>query len=225
MKWNLVVFDDQIENIECLKEVLGEGFNVVGCQDVTTFPQVLGRIQAHALLVDVHMPVIDGHALFQKIAAHPVYNGCPVFFISGDPSDEVKLKSYQEGAMDFFSRTIRPEEMVIRLSNKIRFFVERSTNLGLGNLEIDASSMKAAIAGKTIDLTLLELRLLSHVVRSYPRSLSRTELIEKIWGSDPVKPGTINTHLTNLKPKLEPWDYVIKVRDDSILILGKTAKA
>ncbi len=222
MKWNLVIFDDEPQNIECFKLMLANDFHVFGCQEVTKFPDVLDRVYAHALLVDVHMPAIDGHSLFQKILAHPHYNGCPVFFISGDPSDEVKLKSYQEGAMDFFHRTIGYEELVVRLTNKIRFFVDRSASLELGNLEIDATTMRALIAGMPIDLTLLELRLLSHVVRAFPRSLGRQELIEKIWGRDTVKPGTINTHLTNLKPKLEAWDYLIRVREDNILVIQKS---
>ena len=155
MKWNLVIFDDELHNIDFFKQILADEFHVIGCQDVTQFPDVLERVYPHALLVDVHMPIIDGHALLQKILVHPNYNGCPVFFISGDPSDDVKLKSYQEGAMDFFHRTIGHEELIVRLKNKIRFFIDRSTRLELGNLDIDATTMRALIGGVPIDLTLL----------------------------------------------------------------------
>ncbi len=222
MKWNLVVFDDEPNSIENFEQTLAGDFHVFGCQDPSKFSAVLERVYPHALLVDVHLPAINGHTLLQHILAHPKYNGCPVFFISADPSDEVKLKSYQEGAMDFFHRTIGREELVLRITNKIRYFVDRSTTLELGNLDIDATTLRASISGSPIDLTLLELRLLSHIVRAFPRSLGREELIEKIWGRDPVKPGTINTHLTNLKPKLEAWDYLIRVRADNILLIQKS---
>ncbi len=222
MKWNLVVIDDKRHNIEFFEQILADDFYVFGLQDETKFPELLERVYPHALLMDVHMPIIDGHSLYQRILSHPHYNGCPVFFISGDPSDEVKLKAYQEGAMDFFHRSIGYEELVVRLTNKIRFFVDRSTSLELGNLDLDATTMRASLSGTSVDLTLLELRLLSHIVRAFPRNLSRQELIEKIWGLDPVKPGTINTHLTNLKSKLEAWDYIIKVREENLLLIQKS---
>jgi DNA-binding response OmpR family regulator len=81
--------------------------------------------------------------------------------------------------------------------------------------------MKATITGKNLDLTLLELRMLSHIMREFPNSLTRIELIEKVWGNTTVKPGTINTHLTNLKPKIESWSHQIKVRDENVLVQKK----
>lgn len=218
MKWTLIYFDDQIQNIEAMKELLSDEFVVIGSLDATTFPAILEEYNPHVILLDVHMPVLDGHALFKKITAHPLYNGCPVIFISGDQSDENKIKSFSGGAIDFLARDLKTEELVARLKNKIKFFLDRSTVLHLGNLEVDVMSMRATIDSQTLDLTLLELRMLSSILRHYPRPLTRIELIQKVWGRDSVKPGTVNTHLTNLKPKIEAWDHQIKVREENILV-------
>ncbi|HXH29731.1 MAG TPA: response regulator transcription factor [Bacteriovoracaceae bacterium] len=221
MKWTLIYFDDQIQNIECFKELLAADFNVIGCLDATQFNSVMLENHPHAFLLDVHMPVLDGHALYQKINSHPLYNGCPIIFISGDQSDENKLKSFQEGGIDFLPRDLKSEETVARLSNKIRFYLERSTKLELGNLRIDVEAFLVTINLKPIDFTLLEMRILSNLLRSYPKPLTRAQLIFRVWENETVKPGTINTHLTNLRPKIEAWDYIIKVREDNILILKK----
>jgi two-component system OmpR family response regulator len=221
MKWTLVYFDDQVQNIEAFKELLSEKFEVIGCNDVTSFPRILEEYNPHAFLLDVHMPIMDGHTLYKNISEHPLYNGCPVIFISGDQSDENRLKSYNEGAVDFLPRDIKTEEIILRLTNKIKFYLQMSTSLELGNMNIDVRTMKSEIAGKNIDLTLLELRMLSHIMRTFPGSLTRTELIEKVWGTTSVKPGTINTHLTNLKPKIESWSHLIKVRDENVLVQKK----
>ena len=221
MKWTLIYFDDQIQNIECMKELLAEDFNVVGSHDVTKFPQVLEENNPHIILLDVHMPVMDGHALYQKITNHPLYNDCPIIFISGDQSDENKIKSLTGGAVDFLSRDLMSEELIARLKNKVKFFVDRSTSLSLGNLMVDVRSMKATIDDKVLDLTLLELRMLSSILRYFPKTLSRSEMIQKVWDGTTVKPGTVNTHLTNLKPKIEKWDHQIKVREENILVQKK----
>lgn len=222
MKWNLAYFDDQVQNIEAFSEFLSDKFHVVGCSDATKYSQVLEDNHLHAILMDVHMPILDGHELYKKITEHPLYNGCPVIFISGDESDENKLKSFIGGGVDFFPRTLKIEEIAIRIENKVKFFLQMSTNLELGNLGLDVRTMKATIDGNTIDLTLLELRILSHLLRAFPKTLSRLELIERVWGNVSVKPGTINTHLTNLKPKVDRWDHQIKVREENILIQRKS---
>jgi two-component system OmpR family response regulator len=113
------------------------------------------------------------------------------------------------------------EEIVARITNNIRFFLKNTTDLELGNLKLDMKSMKVTLNKEQVDLTLLEMRMLSHLLRAHPHTMTRTELIKRIWGNDTVKPGTINTHLTNLRPKIELWDHAIKVRDENILFVKK----
>lgn len=221
MKWTLVYFDDQIQNIEVWKDLLEDNFNVIGCHDANSYQMVMKENHPHAFMLDVHMPVLDGHALYKKITEHPLYNGCPIFFISGDISDETKIRSYESGAVDFLSRDLPVEEIILRLSSKIKFYLQTSTVLELGNLRIDVQSLKTTIDDKTIDLTLLEMRLLGILLRSFPQTITRTEVIRKIWGDEVVKPGTINTHVANLRPKIEKWNHGIKIREDNILIQPK----
>ena len=221
MKWSLVYFDDQIQNIEVYKELLEDDFTVVGCNDVRQFERILQDYHPHAYMLDVHMPIMDGHALYKKITEHPLYNGCPIFFISGDNSDENKIRSYESGAVDFIPRDMNAEEIILRLSNKVRFYLQMSTVLELGNLRIDVQSLKITLQGQPIELTLLEMRLLGILLRAFPQVISRNEVIKRIWGDEPVKPGTINTHITNLRPKIEKWDHMIKIREDNIIIQPK----
>ncbi len=218
MKLTLVYFDDQIQNIEVWKDLLEEKFNVVGCNDASKYAMVLKENHPQAFLLDVHMPGMDGHTLYKKITEHPLYNGCPIFFISGDISDETKIRAYESGAVDFLPRDLAVEEIILRLSNKIKFYLQSSSVLELGNLRIDVKSLRTTINNVSIDLTLLEMRLLGIFLRAFPQAITRTEVIRKIWGDEAVKPGTINTHVTNLRPKIEQWNHGIKIREDQILI-------
>ncbi len=223
MKWTLIYFDDQVQNIDAFKELLSEKFHVFGCHDVTNFPQLLEQHNPHIILLDVHMPILDGHMLYNKISEHPLYNGCPFVFISGDHSEENKIRSFENGGIDFLPRDLQAEEIIVRLTNKVKFFLQMSTSLELGNLLVDVKTMKASVYDRNIDLTLLELRMLSHILRAHPMKMTRQELIQKVWGNDSVKPGTINTHLTNLKPKVDSWDHQIKIRDESIIVQRKSS--
>ncbi len=219
MKWTLIYIDDQIDNIECFSELLADKFNVLGSTNVNDCDSLITDNFPHAILLDVHMPQKNGYTLYQEIISHPLYNKCPIFFISGDPSDEIKIRSFQEGGVDFLPRDIKGEEMIIRLSNKICAFLQMATKLKLGNLSLDFESLKAQIDDRNIDLTLLEFRLLGTILRAFPQKVARQDLILKVWGNAPIKPGTVNTHLTNLKPKIAEWNYQTKVREDFVILL------
>ncbi len=221
MKWTVLYFDDQIQNIEVYKELLEEEFEVIGCNDALRYDSLLLENNPHAILLDVHMPILDGHELYKKIIAHPRYNDCPVFFISGDISDENIVRSYKSGGIDFLSRDMRSDELILRLSSRIKLNQKMSTRLGLGNLFLDMESLELTIGNEVQSITMLEMRILGVLLRSFPAILSRSNMIKKIWGEEIVKPGTVNTHLTNLKPKIERWDHQIRIKDDQILILKK----
>lgn len=221
MKLTLVYFDDQIQNIEVWKDLLEDNYNVIGCNDALKYPVMLKDNHPHAFLLDVHMPVMDGHTLYKKITEHPLYNGCPIFFISGDVSDENKIRAYESGAVDFLPRDLSVQEIILRIHNKIKFYLQSSSVLELGNLRIDVQSLRTTINNVSVDLTLLEMRLLGIFLRAFPQAITRTEVIRKIWGDEAVKPGTINTHVTNLRPKIEQWNHGIKIREDQILIQPK----
>lgn len=221
LRWTLIYCDDQVQNIEVFKELLEENFNVIGCQDASKCSGMLKDFHPHAFLLDVHMPGKGGLDVYKEIIENPLYNGCPVFFISGDVSDETRIRALESGAVDFISREIRSDELILRLSNKIKMYLNVSTVLELGNLRIDVRSLRTTIDNSNVDLTLLEMRILGFLLRAFPQSITRDEVKKKIWGSEPVKDGTINTHLTNLRPKISDWTYSVKTRENQIFVQPK----
>ncbi len=221
MRWNVIYFDDQPEAIKCYEDVLSKQFNIIGEMDPSRYSVALKKTNAHALIIDIHMPLMNGFILYEKIKNDPDYNGCPILFISGDVSDENKFKFFQSSAVDFLSRDLSPEELILRLSNKIRFYLQTSMKLELGNLTVDVSNFKTMIDGQSVELTLLEMRMLTILLRNFPEAISRADMIETIYGKEHIKLGTINTHLTNMKVKIYKWNYQIFIKENNILIKQK----
>ncbi len=167
-------------------------------------------------LVNIHMPMMDGFSLHKQIAQDSLYNGCPFFFISGDQTLANKLLSYEDGAVDFLPQTISQEELVVRISSKIKMYLGRTNILEVANLRIDINALKCFMDGKVLDLTLLEMRLISTLLREFPGPVNRKVLVKKVWGEQVIKPGTLSTHITNVRNKLQAWNYYIKVKENSI---------
>jgi DNA-binding response OmpR family regulator len=73
-----------------------------------------------------------------------------------------------------------------------------------GTVEVDFSRGSARRAGNPVDLTPLEFKVLSALVRSQGRFLSREQLIEKVWGNGvAISDRVVDNHIMNLRRKLE----------------------
>jgi DNA-binding winged helix-turn-helix (wHTH) protein len=73
-----------------------------------------------------------------------------------------------------------------------------------GDLFVDLAAARAFVAGRRIDLTASELRILS-LLASVDREISREELVEQLWGSYHVGgERAVEVHVSNLRRKLDP---------------------
>jgi len=215
MRFEIIYFDDQISNIECYQTMLMDDFLITGYTDCTVFEMALEKQKPHGIMLDLHMPVWDGLTLYNKIVSSKNYNGCPIFFISSDISDESRLKTIQTGAIDFFDRSISEEELKLRLQNKIKVFFQGKIQIDLGNMRFDDHAFSIHVKGKPIDLTLFEMRILSSIIRKLPASVNKNELMEQIWGSN-AAPGKMNVHVSNINLKLIGWNHEINIKENSI---------
>ena len=217
MKFNLVYFDDQIENIEAYKMMLKDSFIIEGYTDTSCFQDVLNKHKPHAILLDLHMPQQNGFVLYDMIINSDAYNGCPIFFISGDVSDESRIKSIETGAIDFFDRQITGPELKLRLQSKIKIFLQGSTIIDVGNLQLDSNKFTVSVKGKSVDLTMIETRILFCVIKAMPQPIDKDELLGMIW-NDSNNKSKINVHLSNMKLKLWNWDHEIKIKGNLVQI-------
>jgi DNA-binding response OmpR family regulator len=217
MKFNITYFDDHLDNIECYQELFEDDFLITGHTNSADYEEALKLTRPHGILLDLHMPTLDGLELYGKIIVSDHYNGCPIFFISGDASNDSRLKMIQTGGVDVFSRTINCSELKVRLSNKIKLFLQGHTVIDVDNLTLDTSLFTLSVNQVPVDLTLIEMRILSIVIRQIPKSIPKEQLMVQIWGDSKAQ-GKLNVHLSNLKIKLQGWSHEIKIRGNLVSV-------
>lgn len=209
MKAGIAYIDDNKLNLECIKTILDQDFAVETFQKPEAFLTKFTSTSYTSILVDIHMPTLDGFSLYEKIIEHPHYNGCPILFISSDDSDSARIKSFVLGAVDFLNRAINPDEMIARIKSKIQFFQKHRSIIEFTNLRVNLTLLKAYLDMKELPLTFIEFKILCLVLRNYPDVVSKEQLIQQVWRTDHVLDATIYTHVSNLNSKLETWDYEI----------------
>jgi DNA-binding response OmpR family regulator len=209
LKAEIAYVDDNTFNLECIKTIFDQDFNVQTFQKPENFLDKFISSSFATIMVDIHMPTLDGFELYEKIVAHPHYNGCPVLFISSDDSDQARIRSFILGAVDFLNRDINPEEMIARVKSKIQFFQKHRSIIEFTNLRVNLTLLKAYLNNQELKLTFIEFKILCLVLRNYPDVVTKDQLIQQVWRTDHVLDATIYTHVSNLNSKLDDWDYEI----------------
>lgn len=209
MKAEIAYIDDNNLNLECIKTILDQDFDVRTYQRPDKFLSDFPQSSFTSILIDIHMPQLDGFSLYEKIIEHSHYNGCPILFISGDESDDARIKSFLVGAVDFIKRDIQPMEMIARIKSKIQFYQKHRSIIEFTSLKVNLTLLKAFLNGEELPLTFIEFKILCLLLRNYPDIVTKAQLIQHVWRTDHVLDATIYTHVSNLNNKIGDWDYEI----------------
>ncbi len=211
MKYEIACVDDSKLNLDCIVTILENDFQVTPFLKQDLFLKELSRKKFDCIMLDLHMPEGDGFSLYEKIMNNPDFNGCPIFFISSDDSQESRIKSLTLGAVDFISRSVPPMELLARLKGKMKFFQSHRNIIEFDGLKINLTLLKTYIGSVEVPLTFIELKILTLALRHYPDSLSKEMITEHVWKGTVVQDATIHTHVFNLNNKLSKWTYEIHI--------------
>ncbi|MFP5385096.1 MAG: response regulator transcription factor [Bacteriovoracia bacterium] len=226
MRPEIAYIDDNKLNLDCVKTILQQDFRVATFNKPKAFLEMFPKASYEAIIVDIHMPEMNGFNLYESLIEHTQYNGCPILFISSDDSDTARIKSFMLGAVDFLNRSMKPDEMIARIKSKIQFFQKHRSIIEFSDLKVNLTLLKAFLNNKELPLTFIEFKLLCIALRHFPDVASRDFLVEHVWRGDQVLNATIYTHISNLNGKLEEWDFqLVCAKLGGAQLVKKTAES
>ncbi len=201
--------DDDLHNLKHYKEMLSSDFNVDTYLNGEKLLESMNHQSYDCFVVDIYMPQLNGFELVKVIRNNQKYKRTPVFFVTSSPEDEIKIQSYNFLAADFLDRMTKRDELVARIKNRIELNRFSGEEIRVGNLCIIPSKVEASLAGQRLNLTLIEYKILHFFSLNQSVSLSKQELVEYLWPNEVVNPNNLNTHIYNLRQKVEAWDHEI----------------
>ena len=216
----ILVVDDDAKIVRLVRTYLErEGFTVVTAADG---PAALEAIEAHepALVVlDLMLPELDGRAVIRAVRRDEEAAHTPILVLSARSSTIDRIAGLEDGADDYLPKPFSPAELVLRVKSILRRVggaagAPESTTapapdgpiLRHGDLTIDPSRHEVRRDdGTIIDLTRVELRLLTAILGADGRVLSRDQLLDAVYGHEAseVLDRTIDVHIRRLRDKLD----------------------
>lgn len=116
----LIVEDDRSQALFATSVLAGAGIQAEAVADPAQVMATLERQRPDLVLMDLHMPAIDGAELTNMIRAHEEFSHTPIVFLTGDPDPERQFEVLEIGADDFLTKPVRPRHLVAAVENRIK---------------------------------------------------------------------------------------------------------
>lgn len=117
---SVLVCDDDPLLLELLAHRLrAKGFDVHTAEDGLQAIELIEKVSPAAVVLDVMMPVIDGHEVLRRIREDERFRSLPVIMLTARKQERDIVGALDLGASDYLSKPFIPEELVARLSRLI----------------------------------------------------------------------------------------------------------
>ncbi len=162
----------------------------------------------HVLVLDVMLPDMDGFEVARRLTIE--HSGMPILFLSARDSASDRVRGLTTGGDDYVTKPFSLEELVARLRNLLRrsgALHEQSGRLVFADLELDEETREVSRAGRPIELTATEYRLLRYLMLNPRRVLTRAQLLDHVWSYDfSGDARVLETYMSYLRKKVDSED-------------------
>ncbi|WP_309383909.1 sensor histidine kinase [Cerasicoccus frondis] len=116
----LLVVDDNPTNLAVVcAHLTKSGYRMLTAENAVSALRRLDRVQPDVMLLDVMMPDMDGFHLAMEIRKREDYCGQPIIFMTALDDMESKLKGFASGGVDYITKPIQHEELIVRVKTHL----------------------------------------------------------------------------------------------------------
>ncbi len=158
------------------------------------------------LVLDIMVPGKDGLAILKQL--RQAGRNTPVILLTARNELDDRLVGLNLGADDYIAKPFFVEELVARIHAVVRRSLgDQQNQIQVGPVLLDRLTREVTSEGKAIELTNREFNLLEYLMRSPGRVLTRTQILEQVWGYD-FNPQTnvVDVCIQRIRKKIDPAD-------------------
>ena len=200
----LVVEDDKKIASFIVNGLKQAGFSVDHADNGQTGLELALASPYDAAVMDVMLPKLDGLGAIEQLRQKKVTT--PVIILSAKRSVDDRIKGLQSGGDDYLTKPFSFAELLARLRALIRRSTHESepTRFSAGDLSLDLLTREVTRAGVKIDLQPREFALLEYLMRHSGQVVSKTMIIEQVWGYayDPMT-NIVDVLVSRLRNKID----------------------
>lgn len=209
---DILIIDDDVELFSLLNDYLAEeGFRCVHAPTPKKGFQELEKGGFDALILDVMLPSMNGFEVLRRLRAEESSASLPVLMLTARGEEIDRVVGLEMGADDYLPKPFSSRELVARLRALLRRSAQGKPDLPaaalqhVGDITINRTALCISIGDKQQELTVSELRLLTHLIQSIGEVVGRDFLYKSIFGhqSYPMD-RSLDMLVSRLRKKLGP---------------------
>ncbi|MDR1965363.1 MAG: response regulator transcription factor, partial [Synergistaceae bacterium] len=157
------------------------------------------------IVLDVMLPRLDGFEVTRRLKDDRATRDIPIIMLTARREEEDAIAGFAAGASDYVRKPFSIAELAARIENLLKR--SRPANpreaISTGGLTVDANCGEAYIDGAPLELSDTEYRLLEALASANGRTVSRDELLRRVWGMQAGDTRTLDVHIFRLRRKIE----------------------
>src|SRR5256884_9839972 len=203
---HILIVDDDSRVTSALRRTLAyEGYHISSALDGEGALAIARTKSPDLVILDLMLPGIDGLEVCRRLRA--VNDDIAVLMLTARDAVADRVAGLETGADDYLVKPFALEELLARVKSLLRRWnppdIAREV-LVFEDLELDTATRQAKRANRLIDLSTTEFELLSLFMRNPRMVLTRSLLMDRIWGSDfEGGPNVLEVYIGHLRAKLE----------------------
>ena len=204
----LMIEDDPVVARSLQAGLDREGFAVTWKSTGTEGMEYVQKAAPHLVLLDIRLPDGSGFDFCHQMRQMGLHQ--PVIVLTARYDEMDKVLGLEMGADDYVTKPFGLRELVSRIRAQLRraygdYALTESATLMVADLIVDLAKGQARRGRQIIPLTPIEFRLLSYLARHRGQALTRTQIVEAVWGYAPdlESEKTIKVHVRHLREKIE----------------------
>jgi DNA-binding response OmpR family regulator len=212
MPKKILLVDDEPEILEICRDYLkASGYDVVTAKDGLQGLSSFRREKPDLVVLDWMMPEMDGPDVCHAIRRE---SNVPIIMLTARVEETDKLIGLEIGADDYMTKPFSPRELVARVRVVLRR-VSGDSNaavIRVGKVSLDRMHFEAQIDQRSVQLTPTEFEIMATLMSQPGRIFSRNQLLTAAHGvAFESYERAIDSHIRNLRHKLEPDDLIVTV--------------
>ena len=212
MSAQILIVDDEAGIRQMLSFTLaGDGYVCAEAGDTDEAQQAVAARRPDLILLDWMLPGISGVDFARRLKRDPRTGEIPIILLTAKGEEADKVKGLDSGADDYITKPFSTRELLARVRAVLRRRRpdgDEEALLQVAELRIDSVTHRASIAGKPLEFSPTEFRLLHFFVSHPERVYSRSQLLDEVWGNESyIEERTVDVHIRRLRRILEPHGY------------------
>jgi two-component system phosphate regulon response regulator PhoB len=204
-----------VEDEPAIRELIAVNLRHAGYTVSEAETAEAARIQLDAglpdlVLLDWMLPGQSGIEFARKLRAETRTAKLPIVMLTARAQEGDKLQGFDVGADDYVTKPFSPRELLARVRALLRRASPEASEdpIEIAGLRLEPATFRVYAGERTLELSPTEFRLLHFFMRNPDRVLSRTRLLDNVWGDHVyIEERTVDVHIRRLRLALAPGGH------------------